>query len=62
MNILDELKAERDRLDRAIAALEGDTKVKRSYKRKKRGKLSAAQRKLISNAMKKSWAKRKNGK
>lgn len=59
MDILNELKAQRDRLDRAISALEV-VQVKRKYTRKN-GKrtLSAAARKRISVAQKKRWKQRK---
>lgn len=61
------LKDERDRLERAIAALEGG-RAGRSYSprnaangRRKGGKrkLSAAAKKRIGAAMKKAWAERK---
>jgi len=60
--ILSQLKSERDRLSRAIAALEGvgaaATRPKAGGTRK-RGKLTAAGRKRISEAMKKRWAARR---
>ncbi len=63
--ILTELKAERDRLDQAIAALEGTTAAghrrKRARKTEKptRRRLSAAARKRLSEAKRKWWAERK---
>jgi hypothetical protein len=63
--ILNELKGERDRLDKAIAALEsvgGKTVGQRSpisvtpKTSKKTRRLSAAGRRKISQAMKKRWA------
>jgi hypothetical protein len=69
--IVSELKKERDDLNRAIAALEGiggrrPQKVKISKKaptantsKKRRGDLSAAGRRRISEAMKKRWAERR---
>ena len=63
--ILTELKAERDRLNQAIAALEGTTAVrhgrKRAQKTAKRGRrsMSADARKRISEAKRKWWMERK---
>lgn len=68
--IVSELKKERDRLDRAIAALEetdapSATKQKASAptlvirKTKKRGHLSPEGRKKLSEVMKKRWADRR---
>ena len=69
--IVSELKKERDDLNRAIAALEGiggkrSQAAKASEKGslakplgKRRGGLSAAGRKRISDAMKKRWAARR---
>lgn len=66
--IVSELKRERDRLDRAIAALDGNEAVVRSNAassprptgRKTGGsRLSAAGRKRLSELMKKRWAERK---
>ena len=55
--IVAELKAERSRLDKAIAALEGLSSVNgRRSVAKKRKKMSAAARKRISRAMKARWA------
>jgi len=59
--IIAELEAERDRLNRAIAALLGrQSSLTLSGKpdRRKR-KLSAAARRRIGEAMKKRWAERK---
>ena len=62
--ILTELKAERDRLNRAIAALEGTTAAGHGRKNarktvKPRRRMSAAARKRLSEAKRKSWAERK---
>lgn len=58
--ILDQLTAERDRIDTAIQALEGTTGPKRGRKPGKAGrKMSAAGRARISKMMKKRWAERK---
>ncbi|HEY5030003.1 MAG TPA: hypothetical protein VIK39_16465 [Candidatus Angelobacter sp.] len=62
-SIIAELEAERDRLDSAIAALQGrqgsrtSTATGRPDGRRRR--LSAAARKKIGQAMKKRWAERK---
>jgi hypothetical protein len=64
--ILTELKSERDRVTRAIAALEslpapfsvGRRKVSRGRKRGRR-RMSAAARKRIGQAKRKWWAERK---
>jgi len=67
--ILAELKRERAQLDRAIAALEGTGSLRKSQKkanasasprnrRKRRGGISAAGRKRLSEMMKKRWAER----
>ena len=70
-SILTQLKEDRDRLDRAIAALEGGSGRKRGRPRasataevsggprRKRRHMSAAARKKISDMMKKRWAERK---
>jgi len=64
-SIVNQLKEERDRLDRAIAALEGGSGRKRgrppgsSSAVGPRRKMSAAARKKISEMMKKRWAERK---
>ena len=57
--IVSQLHAERDRLDRAIAALEGTGKG--NGRRGRRGPriMSAAARARISAAMKAKWAERK---
>jgi hypothetical protein len=60
--ILAELRAERDRLDQAISALEGVTTARSSGARKPgaarggRRRLSAAGRRRLSELMKKRWA------
>ena len=70
-NIVAELKSERDRLSRAIAALEGaaiGTAMKKAVAvvrrgpgrpPKRRGGMSAEGRKRLSEAMKKRWAERR---
>jgi hypothetical protein len=59
-NIVAELRAERDRIDQAIAALEGMGGA-RNGRRSRRGRrhMSAAARRKISQMMKKRWAERK---
>lgn len=69
--ILKSLRSERDRINRAIAALEGldgvsSTAARTSTSptrakgfRKKKGGLTAAGRKRLSENMKKRWAERK---
>jgi hypothetical protein len=62
--IIAELEAERDRLDKAIAALRGmkTTKLTLSGKpdgRRRKRTLSASARKRISDAQRKRWAERK---
>ncbi len=63
--ILTELKAERERLNQAIAALEGTTaarhgrKTAQSTKKPSRRRLSASARKRLSEAKRKWWAERK---
>ena len=74
-DILELLIAERDRLNRAIAALQGDdapkrrgrppgSKTKKAAPAKKRGrrKMSTTQKKAVSERMKKYWATRRKGK
>jgi hypothetical protein len=69
--ILSSLRAERDRINKALAALEGldggsttagrtnaPSTVKKNF-RKKKGGLTAAGRKRLSDNMKKRWAERK---
>jgi hypothetical protein len=51
--IVADLRAERDRIDQAITALDG------TERRRGRRRISAAGRKRISEAMKKRWAARK---
>jgi hypothetical protein len=71
-SILSELRAERDRLEQAIAALEGGNGRRRGRKpgpvpaaedgrrgRRGRRRLSAAAKKRISEMMKLRWAERK---
>lgn len=69
-SILAELRDERDRLDQAIAALEGGNGRRRGRKpgslsgngrrgRRGRRRLSAAAKKRISEMMKLRWAERK---
>jgi hypothetical protein len=70
--IVSDLKSERDRLGRAIEALEGMGPRQRAMKMtasvaavssatpgKKRGRLTAAGRKRLSEAMKRRWAERR---
>jgi hypothetical protein len=58
--IITELEAERDRLEKAISALRGSL-TGRSAGRGRRGRrrLSAAAKRRISEMMKKRWAERK---
>jgi hypothetical protein len=63
-SIIAELEAERDRLNRALAALRGTGNTTRTATgkpdgRKSKRTLSAAARKRIGEAMKKRWAERK---
>jgi len=65
-NILNDLRRERERLDKAIAALEGGAPRRRgrpagsaSSKSRPRRHMSAAARKRISEMMKQRWAERK---
>ncbi len=65
-NILGDLKRERDRIDRAISALEGVGPGRRRgrpvgsvSKGRPRRHMSAAARKRISEMMKQRWAERK---
>ncbi|HVZ17992.1 MAG TPA: hypothetical protein VG897_12790 [Terriglobales bacterium] len=59
--ILQQLKEERDRLDRAIEALEGgNTRGARIHSAvRTSGGITAAGRKRLSELMKKRWAERK---
>jgi hypothetical protein len=62
--IIAELEAERDRLDRAIAVLQGGRTIAGTASGKPNGRrdkrrLSAAARRKIGLAMKKRWAERK---
>jgi len=54
--ILSQLKAERERIDKAIAALEGLESRGTAKQPRRRRRLSAAARKRISEAAKKRWA------
>lgn len=55
--VLAQLKSERDRLDRAIAALSGVTGYKSGGGKPRKWKLSAAARKRIADAQRARWAK-----
>ena len=57
--VLAQLKQERDKLDRAIAALSPVAGIKASSGRTGKRKLSAAARKRIADAQKARWAKYK---
>jgi hypothetical protein len=60
--IIVELEAERDRLDNAIAALQGNRSVRMTLSGRPDGRTrrrSAAARRKIGQAMKKRWAERK---
>jgi hypothetical protein len=66
--ILAELRAERDRIDRAIAAIEGLSSTGRRMvgrspraeaTRRRRGRMSAAGRRKLSRLMKQRWAQGK---
>jgi len=60
--IIAELAAERDRLNQAIAALQGNESGRRPMAKPRKGRkrnLTAAQRKRIGDAMRKRWAARK---
>jgi hypothetical protein len=64
--IIDELKRERERLDAAIAALDGVQPARRGRPAgvragngRRRRHMSAAARRRISQAMKQRWAERK---
>lgn len=66
-DILSQLKAERERVDKAIAALEGldstgATAAPAKVVRRGRRRMSAAARKRISDAAKARWAARRKGK
>ena len=60
--ILAAFKRERDRLDQAIAALEGTGTRGRKLGRRGPRKISAEGRRRISEAMKKRWAAKKKAK
>jgi hypothetical protein len=59
--ILSALKAERDRLDKAIAALSGIGALRNMNRRgsRRRRQMSAEARRRISLAQKRRWAKQK---
>ena len=61
--IVSELKAERNRIDKAISALEGlspnGAGHRAAVRAEKRGGLTAAGRKRLSELMKKRWAERR---
>jgi hypothetical protein len=62
MSIIAELEAERNRLNSAIAALQGSGNISRTATGRpdgRRRRLSAAARRKIGLAMKKRWAERK---
>jgi hypothetical protein len=64
--ILTELRAERDRLDKAIAALAGISSTASAARtganaRRGRGRMSAAGRKRLSQLLKQRWASGKMG-
>jgi len=67
-SILGELRAERDRIERAIAAIEGLNSTGRRgagrppsaiATRKRRGRMSAAARRKLSQLLKQRWAQGK---
>jgi hypothetical protein len=61
-SIIAELTAQRDRLDRAIAALRGKGNSRLTVSGKRDGRrrtLTAAQRRKITLGMKRRWAERK---
>jgi hypothetical protein len=62
VRILEELEAERDRLNSAISALRGQKRGsgRPAQTDRRRRHLSAAARSKIGAAMKKRWAERKN--
>lgn len=55
--VLVQLKQERDKLDRAIAALSGFAGTSRRSRKTGKRKLSAAARKRIADAQRARWAK-----
>lgn len=55
--VLMQLKQERAKLDRAIAALSGVVETKQNSGRTAKRKLSAAARKRIADAQRARWAK-----
>jgi hypothetical protein len=60
--ILAELRAQRDRLQQAIDALDGNSREPFKQRRKPRRHMSADARRRIGLAMKKRWAERKRQK
>ena len=69
--IIDELKAQRTRLDQAISALEGANSAGRRGRpaglrsvprKRRRGHMTAAGRRRLSELLKKRWAQGKMGK
>jgi len=67
-SILGELKAERDRIERAISAIEGLVSTGRrragrppraAATRRRRGRMSAAARRKLSRLLKQRWAQGK---
>lgn len=68
--IIDELRAQRARLDQAISALEGANSARRgrpagtkpTTTKRRRGHMTAAGRKRLSELLKKRWAQGKMGK
>ena len=59
--VIEELKAERQRLDRAIDVLEGGSARSARTGRHGARRMSAEARRRISEAQKKRWASRKQG-
>ena len=61
-DILSELRAERDRLDKAIEALDGTGRTGRTTSRgPRKGRMSEAARKRLSRLLKQRWASGKMG-
>jgi len=59
--IIADLRSERDRLDRAIGALEGGRRYSAGTPSQRRRRMSAAARRRISAGMKARWAAKKKG-
>lgn len=57
--IIDALRAERQRIDRAIAVLEGSSRAARGPGRRGPRHMSAEARKRISDAQKRRWAEQR---